>query len=420
MRRDEYCQNASLMDALLTAAAHALATGDAFTALKHVALRDDAPALAMRGIALAQMGDLVLAKTLLRRAARAFGPREAVARARCVVAEAEVALATRDLQWSAKALSSARAVLEAHRDIVNARHAQLLEIRRLSLIGRLAEAERELKRLDPSSLPATLRAIHALALAGIALRRLQASAAHEALAAATEAAVASGIAALQAEVAKTHEFLSTPIAQLHSKNSKTDSRPLLLDDIESLFASPVLVIDACRHLVHAVNTTVSLASRPILFALLRALAEAWPGEITRETLIAQVFRLRRPDATHRARLRVELGRLRRTLRGLAEIHATARGYRLQACAEREVVLLLRPVEEPHAAILALLADGEAWSSSALALALGASQRSVQRALEVLHAGGKVEASGEGRSRRWLAAPVPGFTPSLLLLAPLPG
>jgi len=169
------------MDSLITAAAHALAVGDPLGALKRVALRDDPPALALRGIAMAQLGDLVRAKALLRSAARAFGPREVVARARCVVAEAEIALASRDLTWPAKALDVARATLEAHGDRVNAAHARYLEVRRLLLIGRLDEAERTLAVLDPTPLPPALRAAHELVVAGIAMRRVRTKEARAAL-----------------------------------------------------------------------------------------------------------------------------------------------------------------------------------------------------------------------------------------------
>ena len=159
------------MDSLITAAARALAAGDPLGALNRVALRDDPPALALRGIAMAQLGDLVRAKTLLRRAGRAFGPREAVARARCVVAEAEIALVSRDLGWPAKALDAARATLEEHGDRVNAAHARYLEVRRLLLIGRLAEAERALglvEATDQEQAPdleiPRIRGIHAVAV----------------------------------------------------------------------------------------------------------------------------------------------------------------------------------------------------------------------------------------------------------------
>src|SRR5467141_500476 len=188
------------MDSLITAAARALAAGDPLGALKRVALRDDAPALALRGIAMAQLGDLVRAKALLRRAARAFGTKEAVARARCVLAEAEIALVSRDLGWSAQALDAARATLEEHGDRVNAAHARCLEVRRLLLIGRLDEAEGTLAELDPAPFPPASKAAHELVVAGIAMRRLRTKAARAALARAERAARDAGIPALAAEV----------------------------------------------------------------------------------------------------------------------------------------------------------------------------------------------------------------------------
>ena len=188
------------MDSLITAAARALATGDPLGALKRVALRDDPPALALRGIAMAQLGDLVRAKALLRAAARAFGPKEAIARARCVVAEAEVALASRNLAWPARELDTARATLEAHGDRVNAAHARNLEVRRLLLIGRLDEAEHALAGLDPAPFPPALKAAHELVVAGIAMRRLRTKAARTALAFARHAARDANIPALTAEV----------------------------------------------------------------------------------------------------------------------------------------------------------------------------------------------------------------------------
>jgi tetratricopeptide (TPR) repeat protein len=404
------------MDSLITAAARALAVGDPLGALKRVALRDDAPALALRGIAMAQLGDLVRAKALLRSAARAFGPREAVARARCVVAEAEIALASRDLTWPAKALDAARATLEAHGDRANAAHARYLEVRRLLLIGRLDEAERKLAELDPAPFPPALRAAHELVVAGIALRRLRIKPARAALAAAERAARDAKIPALMAEVESASHVLNTPAARLIAHG---EERPLLLEEVEALQASRTLVVDACRHVVRDAGTVVSLASRPVLFALARALAEAWPADVPRGTLIARAFRGKEADESHRARLRVEIGRLRELLRTLAAVNATQRGFALLPRRAREVVVLARPVEEQHAAVLAFLADGESWSSSALALALGGSQRSVQRALEELAAAGKVQSFGRGRARRWLTPPVPGITTTVVLPAPLP-
>src|SRR5687768_7458630 len=215
------------MDSLITAAARALAAGDPLGALKRVALREDAPALALRGIAMAQLGDLARAKTLLRSAARAFGPREAVARAKCIVAEAEVALASRDLGWPAKALDAARATLEEHGDRLNAAHARYLEVRRLLLIGHLDEAERTLAELDPAPFPPASRAAHELVVAGIAMRRLRTKEARAALARAQFAARHAGIPALMAEVESALVVLNTPAARLIARG---EERPLLLED----------------------------------------------------------------------------------------------------------------------------------------------------------------------------------------------
>ncbi|SDH89749.1 hypothetical protein SAMN05216603_11637 [Pseudomonas benzenivorans] len=405
------------MDSLITAAARALAAGDPLGALNRVALRDDAPALALRGIAMAQLGDLVRARALVRRAARAFGARQPLARARCVVAEAEIALASRDLGWPTKALDAARATLEAHGDRANAIHARYLEVRRLLLLGRLDQAERLLVVADPEPWPPVVRAVHELVVAGIALRRLQTQRARAALARAEHAARRTGIPALTAEVASAALALDTPAARLIVRGGE---RLLRLEEVEALLASKALVVDACRHVVGDAATRVSLATRPVLFALARALGEAWPGDVPRDALIARAFRTRHADESHRARLRVEIGRLRAELRTLAEVSATKRGFALRPRGADEVVVLARPVEEQHAPVLALLADGEAWSSSALALALGASQRRVQRALETLAAAGKVQCCGRGRARRWMAPALPGFATTLLLPVPLLG
>lgn len=404
------------MDSLITAAARALAAGDPLGALNRVALRDDAPALALRGIAMAQLGDFARAKNLMRHAARSFGPREAVARARCIVAEAEIALASRELDWDAKALDAARSTLETHGDRVNAAHARYLEIRRLLLIGRLEDAERLLARLDPAPFPPASRAAHELVVAGIAMRRIRTKPARAALARARRAAQQAGIPALIAEVESATRQLAAPAARRIDGGRE---RPLRLEQVETLLASEALVIDACRYVVRQRQTVVSLLGRPVLFALARVLAEAWPGDVSRDVLVARTFGGKEADESHRARLRVEIGRLRAALRPLAGISATPDGFILTPRQTRAVVVLARPVDEPHAAVLAFLADGESWSSSALALALGTSQRSVQRALDALAADGKVEPSGRGRARRWMMPPVPAFTTILLLPAPLP-
>ncbi|HUB46985.1 MAG TPA: hypothetical protein VMB73_18545 [Acetobacteraceae bacterium] len=405
------------MDSLIVAAARALAAGDPIGALNRVALRDDPPALALRGIAMAQLGDLDRAKALMRRAGRAFGPKEAMACARCIVAEVEIALASRDLGWPAKALDSARATLEAHGDQVNAAHARHLEIRRLLLIGRVDDAERLLAALDPTPLPPALRTVHELVVAGIAMRRLQSTAARAALTRAGNAARHAGIPALTAEVEAASRALTSPAARLIARGKE---RPLLLEQVEALLASDALVVDACRYVVRHAGTVASLATRPVLFALARALAEAWPGDVPRAVLLSCAFGAKFTDESHRARLRVEIGRLRAALRMLADVTATKQGFALVPRAAREIVVLARPLEEEHAAVLACLADGESWSSSALSLALGASQRTVQRALDSLAAAGKVQSFGRGPARRWVTPPIPGFATTLLLPAPLPG
>jgi hypothetical protein len=404
------------MDSLITAAARALAAGDPLGALKRVALREDPPALALRGIAMAQLGDLVRAKALLRRAARAFGPKEALARARCVVAEAEIALASRDLGWPAKTLDAARATLEEHGDRANAAHARYLEARRLLLIGRIDEAERKLAELDPAPFPPAWRTAHELLVAGIAMRRLRTKAARAAVARAGLAAHQARIPALTAEVESALVVLNAPAARLIVTG---EERLLLLDDVEALLTSKAFVVDACRHVVRQAGVVISLAKRPVLFTIARVLAEAWPGDVPRDTLVRGAFRSKRADGSYRARLRVEVGRLRAVLRTVATVSATKGGFALAPRHAREVVVLAPPVEEEYAAVLAFLVDGELWSSSALALALGTSQRTVQRALDALAAAGKVQFFGHGRARRWMTPPVPGFTTTLLLPAPLP-
>ena len=404
------------MDSLIAAAAHALATGDPLEALKRIALRDDAPALALRGIAMAQLGELVRAKELLRKAARTFGPKEEVARARCVVAEAEIALVSRDLGWPAKALDTARVALERFGDRGNAAHAWHLEVRRLLLIGKLDEAEGALAKFDATPLPPAMRAAHELAVAGVAIRRLRTKTARDALATARRAARQAGIPALLAEIENTVAMLNAPAARLIASG---EDRLLRLEEVEALLASEAIVVDACRHIVRDAGTIVSLATRPVLFALARALAEAWPADVSRSTLLARAFRAKHADESHRARLRVEAGRLRAKLKPLAEVSATTAGFALAPLRARKVAVIAPPVEDENAEVLAFLADGEAWSSSALSVALGASPRTVQRALDALATEGKVQPYGRGRARRWIARPVPGFTTTLLLPGPLP-
>jgi len=399
------------MDTLMTFAARALAAGDPLTALKHIALRADAPALALRGIAMAQLGDLARAKELLGNAARAFGNQEPMARARCNLAEAEIALVLRDLGRPMEGLAAARSTLETFGDFANAAHAGYLEARRLLLIGRLDEAERVLGGFDAGALPMTSRVGYELVVAGIAIRRIRAKPARDALDRAESAAAAFGNAALKAEVDRAVRNFEAPAARLVARNGE---RLLRLDEVEALTASGATVIDVCRNVVRANKAIVFLASRPVLFALMRVLGEAWPEDVTREELLVRAFRAREADESHRARLRVEIGRLREAIRPLAEIRATERGFVLEPHDSGAVAVFAPPVEDEHGDMLALLADGEAWSSSALALALDVSPRTVQRALDTLAQNDKVEWFGHGRARRWIATSVPGFPTSLLL------
>nr|WP_145545451.1 helix-turn-helix domain-containing protein [Variovorax boronicumulans] len=409
------------MQALISAAARALAVGDPLGALRLVALHDHPPALALRGIAMAQLGEHGRARDLLRRAAQGFGPRATVARARCVVAEAEVALAMRDLGGSTRPLHAALATLAHHGDRANAALARLVAVRRALLLGRLDEAQLLLAALAPDALqalPASLQAMAALCAAELDLRALRLPAAQDALARAQDAAAHAGVPALQAEVAQSQAALQRPAARRLGGPARMPQL-LRLDEVAALLASGALVVDGCRRGLQCGTQWIALARRPVLLTLAQTLAEAWPGAADRQALIATAFRIHRPDETHRARLRVELGRLRQLLVGQARIEATAHGYALRPPSGVVVAVLAPPIAGAQAALLALLGDGAAWSISALALAIGASQRTVQRALAELAAQQRVHPSGQARARRWLAPPLAGFTTVLLLPTALP-
>ena len=404
------------MDSLISACARALAAGDALGALKRVALRDDPPALALRGIAMAQLGDYLRARELLKRAARAFGKHEELARARCVVAEAEVALAMRDLAAAPRALAAASATLQAHGDHANAMQGRLVAARRLLLLGRLDDAAAALAAIEPRMLTPALAALAGLSQAELALRSLRPGLARDALARAHEAASRARVPALLAEVERAAVAFDRPAAR---RIDASGEQALGLQDVATLLASGALVVDACRRGLGSGPAWCSLARRPVLFALARALGQAWPRDADRESLIAGAFGLRDPDETHRVRLRVEIGRLRALVKAFALVEATPRGFALRPLAQREVAVIAPPIEGEQASLLALLSDGAAWSTSALALALGASQRTVQRALAELEAASGVRAIGHARARRWLAPPLTGFTTILLLPAALP-
>ncbi|MGB6008416.1 helix-turn-helix domain-containing protein [Castellaniella sp.] len=404
------------MDALIAASARALAAGDPLAALQRIALRDDPPALALRGIAMAQLGEYARSRELLLRARRSFGHHETLARARCVVAEAEVALAARDLGGSPRALADAAAALDGRGDHTNAMHARITAVRKLVLLGRLQSAEAALARIDILALPAPLAAMAELLAAELALRALRVDAGKAALARARTVADRSRIPALLGEVDQALAVFEQPAARLLDRG---DERVVRLEDVAALFASGGLVVDACRHRVGAGADWRPLARRPVLFALARSLARAWPGDVDRDALIAEVFRMRHPDESHRVRLRVEMSRLRAVMKGLAGVEATACGFALRPANGGPVAVLAPPGDDGQTALLALLADGAAWSTSALALALDASQRTVQRDLAALHMAGRVRSVGRARTQRWLSPPLAGFTTILLLPAALP-
>jgi len=402
------------MDSALGTAARALCLGDPLTALKLVALREDPAALALRGIAMAQLGELAKARKLLKRAGRLFGDDEPVAHARAVVAEAEVALAMRDLGAASRELDAARELLSRRGDLVNACFAQLIAVRRLALLGETAAAERSLREASFERAPPRLVALCGLVEAELAMKRLDGRGAEAALARARVAAVRANIAALLAEVERAEQRLAAPVARLRRGGEIALVR---LSELEPIFGADELVVDACRRQLRFGARVISLITRPLLLELLVTLAEAAPEGATREQLISRAFGARRVNESHRARLRVEIGRLRKLLASLVRIDATAAGFALTPLGAAGVVSLLPPADGEASALLSLLSGGDAWSTSGLAAAIGKSQRAVQRALGELADEGKVRASGQGPARRWTAAPATGIATTLLLVAP---
>lgn len=324
-------------------------------------------------------------------------------------------MAMRDLGTSPRSLIAAVTTLEMHGDQANAMQGKLIAARKLLLLGRLDEARTALEQLDTRGLAPSLVAVAELAAAELALRSLRIDHARIALTCAREAADRARVPMLQAEVSDALAVFDRPAArQLFAGDEQT----LCLDEVAMLFASGTLVIDACCRGLISGAARQSLARRPVLFALLRSLAEAWPGDVERAALIAYAFRTKDPDETHRARLRVEISRLRALIAPMAHIEATPRGFLLRPLGKRAVALLVPPIDGDEASMLALLSDGAAWSTSALALALNASQRTVQRALVQLETAGQVRSIGRARAQRWLSSPLTQFTTILLLPAAL--
>jgi len=401
------------MDVALAAAAHSLSRGDPLDALRAVALRDDPPALALRGVSMAQLGEFATARKLLARAGRAFRGRNAGAHARCLAAEAEVALECRDLDVARRGFEAAIPLLEAAGDPGNAWFCRLQLARRLVLLGRLRDAGAALARLDPRGLPPRMHALVALLAADVAVRRVCPHDARVALGRALVAARAAGIPALIADVRRALDDLEAPVGRLVERGTE---RLVTLRDVARVNATTDVLVDTSRREVRRGTTTVSLVRRPVLLALAAALGESWPGAASRDTLIGRAFGSRLfATESMRVRLRVEIGRLRRALARVATVHATPDGFALVARGGR-VVRVLHPPTDGAGTLLALLSGGEPWSTSALAAALGTSARTVQRALLDLESRGKVRGLGAGRARKWTTIGLPGFTTALLLVA----
>ena len=369
-------------------------------------MREDPPALALRGVAMAQLGEDRAAQDLLRRAERVLPSGEPI-RARVLAARGEVALASRDLALAGRLLEAAEAALA---DRVNRMFVRLLRARRLLLLGRVEQAW-DLARVDVRSAPPTLRVHAELMRADVAVRRLHALEARAAIARARTAARSAALPVLSAQVERAAADLQAPVARLVRRETTTLAS---LTDVAALGRDTALVIDACRRELRLRERMLSLAKRPVLFALVRALGEAAPLGRSRALLIEQAFGVRRTTESLRARLRVEIGRLRRALAPFrVAIDSTPDGFALGA---ERVVVVLPPEDGEASLLLALLRDGEAWSSSALAIASGLGQRAVQRALAELKEIGEIESHGAGRARRWVARPrtPERFTTTLLL------
>ncbi|HEX2734723.1 MAG TPA: HTH domain-containing protein [Polyangiaceae bacterium] len=402
------------MDSGLSTASRALSVGDPIGALKFVGLRNDPPALALRGIALAQLGELKDARALLVRAVKAFEPGEQLARARCLVAQAEISLATRDLAGANRGLAAARELLMARGEWDNALLAGLIDVRRLALLGDVDAARASFDALSRTRVSSRLQALAELTTADLAIKRLDCAAAQRALRAAREAALASSIPQLVAEAQRASDQFEAPVARLRRAGEESD---LNLSQLSGLYASHDFIVDVCQREVRSGMKRVNLVRRPVLLELAQSLAASAPSSVSRELLIERVFGARKINDSHRVRLRVEIGRLRKLLKEVAQIVSTHGGFALEPTSSRPVALVTPAMDGARSALLALLRSGESWSTSALAEALGKSQRAVQRALSELEALGKVRASGKARAQRWVAAPGAQIATTLLLVAP---
>jgi tetratricopeptide (TPR) repeat protein len=381
----------------LAAAARALSVGDPLSALKWLGLRTDAAARAMRGAALSQLGEYRRAKAQLRAALRALGPEDGLLRARCLAAEAEIALALGDLRWSAEPVARAIADLLAAGDARNAAYLQLVAARAALRLGRPAEAERLLRRANLAPAAPLERTLAELVRVELAAKRGDPDVLTSALASAAAAAERSAIPALVSEVARIRDHHEGPSAVITSRGK---ARTVSFCEVCALARSADVVVDGGGREVRSRGELISFARRPVLFELLRVLAESWPDAVPRDDLIARAFGARRPNESHRIRLRVEIGRLRKMVGPRLGVVADGSGYALRSTGG-EVVLVMPLEESPASRLLSLMHGGEAWSASSLAVALEVSERTVQRSLGELQSAGKVGPTGNGRGRRWV-------------------
>jgi len=372
----------------LALAGRALARGDALRALGLVGRAEDALGLTLRGIAYAQLGELALARTSLDGAAKLA--RDPLLRARVEAARVEIAMSDGDPAPAARAARASADALGLLGDVRNAAMQRLVLARAEVLLGRLAAARQVVDDvLKQAKLPEDVRAVACLAQAEIAIRAVAPTEARAALTRARRALdtapnelLARALVALEAE-------LSRPLARLEQRGALRDSD---LFGIEAAYSGEFFLVDGCRRLVAAGRVSLPLARRPVLFALLLVLARAWPSDVARDDLAARAFQTKRVNASHRARLRVEIGRLRKVLEGLGEPVATADGYVLTTA--RDVAVLLPPSDDDTSRLALLLGDGAWWTAQALAEHAGVSKRTAQRALSALaESGGAVRAGG---------------------------
>lgn len=396
----------------LAVAGRALARGEALEALGLVGREESALGLTLRGIAYAQLGDLNLARASLERAVPLAD--DAVTRARARAALVDVALGTGNPGSAARAARASIDELSALGDARNAAMQRLVLARAEVLLGRLGDAQRTVEQVLSSEVTPDLHAVASLAQAEIALRALAATRARQALVQARRCLEESPHPLLERALDGLERELTLPVARTLRAGVL---RGADVSVIEELSRGEVLLVDACRRLVVEGRVAIPLARRPVLFAVLLVLARAWPEAVPRDELAARAFDVRRVNASHRARLRVEVGRLRKLLDGpAAEPTATAEGYVLSS--KREVVVLLPPTDDEGVSIALLLGDGASWTAQGLAEHAGISRRTAQRALSALVDGGAAVRTGRGKDVRY-ARPGTPIASRMLLLGLVP-